>query len=167
MKTQVKNVANEEFMSAVDAAASVSKTVYPNTKLAYYCTRFLEFNKQKIKDHEKFIKSSVGALQKELHDVQIDNCVEKDGKLFKDEKGNYQYAKAGEKLVAEKVREVTKKTDEIVEKRYAEEIQVKVIVSGLSLPADIDHAFEKALNGFVYTNVNPFEEAEENQDIPS
>lgn len=161
MKITTKKVTRETFITALNIASKCMNDLHPRTRLANNCKEFMDENKLISKKHNKESKKLTSELERELRNCRIDNALEKDGKLLMDEKGNYQYGKAGEKLVLDKQLEVNEKIEEIADQFLLEEIEIKCIVSTLVVPDTLKQENFNALNGFVFQNKNEFEEEKE------
>lgn len=164
MKTSTKKVTREAFLSAVNIASACIEKLHPKTKLAYFCNQFIELNKLITKKHNKESKLLTADLNRELSDFMVDNALEKDGKLWLDEKGNYQFSKSGDKLVKNKQEEVSQKIENLVDPFLQEELEVKCIVSEMSLPDNIKQSTIDALNGFVFKYKSEFHEEIETEE---
>lgn len=158
MKTSVKKVTREEFLTAINFASQCIEKLHPKTKLAYCCGRFLELNKLVSKKNNKDSKLLTADLNRELSDFMVDHALEKDGKLWLDEKGNYQYSKSGDKLVKNKQQEVSDKIEQIIDPFLQEKLEVSCIISEVVLPDNIKQSTIDALNGFVFKYVSEFHE---------
>ena len=166
MEVSQKKVTREALVNALNAAALISSKKHPRTKLAYYCDQFTELNKELSKDHNKKSRKIVAPLELELNSYRVDKASEKDSIIMTenivDSKDKihtkYKYSKENEKLVLKKESEITDKINDLVDQFMMEEVEVKVIVSELKLPDDIDPVLERELNGFVFQNKNAFEE---------
>jgi len=112
MKISTKKVTREKFLNAISNASACIEKLHPKTKLAYRCKQFIELNKDVVKKNNKAVKLITADLNRELADFMVDNALEKDGKLWLDEKGNYQYSKSGDKLIKNKQQEVSEKIEE-------------------------------------------------------
>lgn len=159
MQTSKQKVKRDDFVSAITMADACITNHFPNTKLAWYCEKFIEFNKTPLKQHNKELTKLTKALTTEMQSFRIDHAVEKDGKLLFEDK-RYCYNKEGEKAVLAKEAEVNEKITEVVEALMTEQIEVTCITNKFEkLPAELTPLQFKALNNFVFKNIN--EHAEE------
>lgn len=158
-----RKVTREELAVAVMKATEAAKDKFPRTKLAYYCERFLKDNAKTIKAQDKEREKITRTLMQELQDTRIENALEKDGKIWLDEKDRYQYDKAGMLAIEKKQREIAEKTFPIVEEFMSQEVEVvcnNYQFPAKDVPAGFDYDFDQALNGFAFVIKNEFEEVE-------
>lgn len=158
MKTSKTTQSRDTFVSAITTAKNIISQ-FPKTKLAWYCEKFIEFNKKAKAQHDKLIAKKTKDLNMELSTVCVDNAAEKDGVILYNKDGGYQYGRAGEKIVIAKREEITEKINEIVDELLKETVEVVVITSELnSLPDGLSPFQFSVLNNSVFKNKNEFEE---------
>ncbi|MCE3278040.1 MAG: hypothetical protein K0S44_231 [Bacteroidetes bacterium] len=157
MKVSKKRVSRDEFITALNAASGYF-SMNPKTKLGFFCSQFIDFNKNLSKQVNKAQNKITAELKLEMSTFRVQHALEKDGQLVLNAKGEYTYNRDGEVEIIKKQEEIKEKLEEILEPFLNEEVEVKCIVSPFDLPKDIDPFMVKALNGFAFQNKNEFEE---------
>lgn len=159
MKTVKKQVRREDFILAITTADEAVTKSFKDTKLGWYCSKFVEFNERLLKKHNKELTKLTRSLKQELSTCRITHAVEKDGKLLFDEKGNYCYDKSGEEAVLKKEDEINEKINELVDVFLEESVEVICITSEFAtLPKELSFLQFRALNKFAFNNKSEHEE---------
>lgn len=156
MQTKKQLVKVQDFVNAVNAANNVLQT-HPKSKLAHWCSRFIELNKEPLKEVKKRDKKATFLIKREFDDFQVSNCVEKDGVVLTDEKGELKFSKEATKVVAAEREIVNEKLEEITEKLMAEDIEVRVFLTEYDLP-EINITIKSHLKAFVFPNSSEWDE---------
>ena len=158
MKTQVVNRNRRE---ATDVVATIQSCIekYKGTKLAFWCGKFLRLNTDVLKEHDKKMKKLTATLLSDFEDAQIDLCLEKEGRVWLDEKSNYQYSKDNQKKIVTKRRKLNEDVEKATNDFLDADIRIRVFRSPITLPEELTFAESFALDGYVYTSENIHEEA--------
>lgn len=160
MKTTLKTTSKERFANAIQAAEETIKT-YPRTKISFFCSKFIEWNdplnKKCKKEREKLEKPTMDSIEEK----RIELCTEKDGVIFTDSKGNYQFSKSSMLELKKFVNQAWEKFEPKLDAMLKESVQVKVINSPIELPKEFPFELERHIAGMAFTNVDPFFEEEE------
>jgi hypothetical protein len=161
MQVSTKKITRLQFVDALNTASLVINKLHPNTRLAFYCEKFLELNKKENKAHTKKYKELTADLTLTLDCFRAQHAVEKDGKLLRDKDGQYEFNREGEQAVLKKQIEIQDKIEVVVDELLEEEVLIKCCITEVQLPDGITWDTKSKLNGFAFKNVNEFEESVE------
>lgn len=171
MKTSIKNVKIEDYFNALNESVNVVSEKHPKTKLAHWCTRFVELNKDVTKKLQKEVNKKNKPLLRELEDFRIEKALDKDGLICRTEpkegekEGDLIFDKQATKEVIVKKREVEDKLEEISEEFMSGEVECRVFETPIDLPDNISHETLKFLKNFVIANTTEFEEELEEKEV--